>query len=320
MRRIPTGIGHVVEHLDGQDEVVVARDRRVGGVAHLEPGPVGDPGVVAALLGDRDGRVVEVVAVDLRVRVRPGDRDRRQALAAADLGDAHRLPGVSFACTSGNAGSQFWVRWFTNTGRVKAAWTSCRSNRPNAAPVPLRNSSTMMSIALPSHGTTAAHGFMHASLSSSRSTCAWALGSVKRRSCGGLGGVVDLDHAGDGLLLEPLPRVAVGDAGRARELAGGHRSRAGQRLVEPEPDTQLDVGELHRGQARHEQVPGELLDLGLVVAGQLDRRHGPPSATALTRDTMRKASTTAHDPAFVDPDMAHQAPRSDRHSSVTTGP
>ena len=62
----------------------------------------------------------------------------------------------------------------------------------------------MISIAFPTHGTTAAQGFMHASLSSSSSTWAWAFGSANRRSSGGRGRVVDLEHAGDGLLLEPL--------------------------------------------------------------------------------------------------------------------
>jgi hypothetical protein len=51
---------------------------------------------------------------------------------------------------------------------------------------PRRNSETMMSSAFPTHGTTAAQAFIQASLSSSMSTWAWALGSVKRRSFDGL--------------------------------------------------------------------------------------------------------------------------------------
>ena len=43
-------VGHVVQHLDGHDEVVVAGDGGIGGVAHLEPGPVGDAGVGRRLL------------------------------------------------------------------------------------------------------------------------------------------------------------------------------------------------------------------------------------------------------------------------------
>ena len=97
-----------------------------------------------------------------------------------------RSPAVSFAWTSVNAGSHVCVRWLANTGRVNAAWMSCRSNNPNAAPVPLRNSSTMMSIALASHEVTEAHGFMHASLSSSMRTWACAFGRLNRRSPAGL--------------------------------------------------------------------------------------------------------------------------------------
>ena len=182
-------------------------------------------------------------------------------------------PAVSFAWTSGRAGSQFWVRWLANTGRVNAAWMSCRSNRPKAAPVPLRNSSTMMSIALPSQGTTAAHGFMHASLSSSIRTWAWAFGRVNRRSSAGLATSSTSTTPATACCSSHSCAYAVGDARRSRQLAGRHRPRSGQRLVEPETDTQLDVGQLHRRQARHEQVAGELLDLGVVIVGQLDRGH-----------------------------------------------
>ena len=105
---------------------------------------------------------------------------------------------------------------------------------------------------------------MHASLSSSSRTCACAFGSSNRRSSGGFVRVVDLDDARHRLLLEPLPRVARRDARAAGQLGGRHRPRARERLVEAEPDSQLDVRELHRRQARAEQPPGELLDLRLV--------------------------------------------------------
>ena len=65
----PDRIGHVVEHLDRQHEVVGSGDRRVGGVSHLEPNPVTEPGGGGVLVGDGDGCLVEIEPVDLGVRM-----------------------------------------------------------------------------------------------------------------------------------------------------------------------------------------------------------------------------------------------------------
>src|SRR5207344_2487352 len=85
----PDWVGHVMEHLDGHDEVVVAVDGRVSGVTQLEPRAIGHAGLDRGALRGRDGRVVEVVAVHLGVRVRAGDRDRGEALTTAHLGDPY---------------------------------------------------------------------------------------------------------------------------------------------------------------------------------------------------------------------------------------
>ena len=60
--------------------------RRVGGVADGKLHAIGHAGVVRIGLGQRDGRRVEVVAVDPHLRVRPRDADARPADATADLG------------------------------------------------------------------------------------------------------------------------------------------------------------------------------------------------------------------------------------------
>ena len=65
--------------------------------------------------------------------------------------------------------------------------STCRSMRSSSGPEISHSRSTpsavvVMSSALAIHGTTAAHGFMHASLSSSIRTWACALGSVNLRS------------------------------------------------------------------------------------------------------------------------------------------
>ncbi len=89
----PHRIRHVVEHLDREDEVVVTHDRGVGRVSHHEPHAVGHTGIGGVLACRGDRVLVEVVAVDGGIQVDPGDRDRRQPLATANLGDAHRFGG-----------------------------------------------------------------------------------------------------------------------------------------------------------------------------------------------------------------------------------
>ena len=76
--------------------------------------------------------------------------------------------------------------------------------------------------------------------------------------------VVDVQHARHCLLLQPLPRVPLGDAGAMRKLGGRERSRAGERVVQAEAKPQLDVRELHRREACVEQRSRELLDPILV--------------------------------------------------------
>ena len=58
--------------------------------------------------------------------------------------------------------------------------------------------------------------------------------------------VVDLEEAGNGLLLEPLARVALVDPGGRREPAGRQRPGVAQRAVEAEPPADVDAEELQR--------------------------------------------------------------------------
>src|SRR5690606_159704 len=90
-REDPDRVGDVVQHLDGHDQVGVAGDRgrcsAAARVPQLEAHPVADAGVGRVLAGCGDGGLVEVDAVDGGVRVRLGDGDGGDALAAPDLDD-----------------------------------------------------------------------------------------------------------------------------------------------------------------------------------------------------------------------------------------
>jgi hypothetical protein len=61
----------------------------------------------------------------------------------------------------------------------------------------------------------------------------------------GLGlGVLGLEQAGDGLLLEPLPRVALSDPRPVGELGVGGRAPLLERSIEPELSAEVDRVEL----------------------------------------------------------------------------
>ncbi len=75
-----------------------------------------------------------------------------------------------------------------------------------------------------------------------------------------LRGVLNLHDARDRLLLQRFPCVTSRDTSLVCQFWRRDWSRAGERLVEAEPDTQLDARELHRRETRAEQVRGELLD------------------------------------------------------------
>src|SRR5207342_3176433 len=64
-------------------QVVVTHGGRIGGVAHLEPGPLANTCRRGLLVGRGDRRLVEVEAVDLGVRIGAGDGDRRRSAMPA---------------------------------------------------------------------------------------------------------------------------------------------------------------------------------------------------------------------------------------------
>jgi hypothetical protein len=70
-----------------QADQVEAVGRVAGRVERLEPDAAAEAGLVRPLPGDLDGAVVEVIAVDARLRVGAGEQDGGHAVSAADVGD-----------------------------------------------------------------------------------------------------------------------------------------------------------------------------------------------------------------------------------------
>ncbi len=90
-------------------------------------------------------------------------------------------------------------------------------------------------------------------------------------------GVVHLEDAACGLLLEPLARVALVRARGGGELAGGQRAPLGERAVEAEAIAQIDAEDIPRPERRleeplHERVPARRRFRGQVRSpcAQLD--------------------------------------------------
>jgi hypothetical protein len=69
--------------------------------------------------------------------------------------------------------------------------------------------------------------------------------------------IIDLDEAGDGLLLEPLARVALVDARCRGEPTGRERPAVAERQVETEPPADVDAEELQRADRALEEALDE---------------------------------------------------------------
>ena len=150
---------------------------------------------------------------------------------------------------------------------------------------------------------------MHASLSSSMRTWACAFGSLNRRSPAGLATSSTSNTPATVCCSSHSCAYRSAMPAASGNLPGRHRAGAGQRLVEAEANTKLDVGELHRPQAGHEEIPRELLDPRFVLARQLDRRHRSSTPSTPSFSVSTDARTTVSHPCH-----AHRV----GHSSVTS--
>ena len=95
-------VRHVVQRLVDVDEVVLPVQPRIGGVAVMERDAALDAAPVEVLSRRRDRGLVGVDSVDLSLRIRACDRDRRVALAAGDVRDTRRRIGLEALVHLGN--------------------------------------------------------------------------------------------------------------------------------------------------------------------------------------------------------------------------
>src|SRR5215510_9946815 len=106
------------------------------------------------------------------------------------------------------------------------------------------------------------------------------LGVLRRQRvapCRGLHGGIRLEHARHRLLLQPLPSIALVDAGGRGELGGSERTSIAKRAIEPEPVSQVDAAELYGVEGRLEKT----LDESFSLRGQgIGAVHDPALSAA----------------------------------------
>src|SRR6185437_7328788 len=78
-------VAEIVEGVQQADQVE-AVGRVAGRVERLEPDASAEASLAGPLAGDGDGAVMEVIAVDARLRVGAGEQDGGGAVPAADIG------------------------------------------------------------------------------------------------------------------------------------------------------------------------------------------------------------------------------------------
>jgi hypothetical protein len=214
---------------------------------------------VAARVLDRSR--VEVEAVDVRAQEGLGDRKRGEALAAADVGHASVAGSLEPSDHVGHRREPV-DRQLVGEGRpvdvslavaerpaVGDVWD------PAAAPVGLGD--------VGQHAADAGEHVRerrHVRRVVGVGEHARVVG--RERVAAGVGrrvGAVNFEQSGDGLLLEPLARVALGDPGSPCHLGVGERAVIGHRAVEAELGAEVDGEQLQRAERRAEQALGERL-------------------------------------------------------------
>ena len=104
-------------------------------------------------------------------------------------------------------------------------------------------------------------------LSGSMRTAAWPSGSEYRRASGVGADVVHVEDRPDGLVLEPLARVARMDPGPLGQLGRGGRPAVRQGAVQPEPVAEVHGLQVEGAERGAHQAAGELVAARLGVRG-----------------------------------------------------
>ncbi len=220
-----------------------------------------------------DRRRVEVDAVDARLRIGACDRDARDPATAGEVGDSRRRVGVEPLVEIGDRGKPLApdeVRVDgAGEGRLPLVEVGSvgREREPGAGAVRL-------------HQLIERAGERHEQPPERRHVVE-AVGVEQRLVVAGgqaeasRGGVVrvlvQVQDAARGLLLEPLARIALVDAGGRREPGRGGGTEVGQRPVEPEPVTEVDREHVEGLDRSHEQLADERV--ATLLAGRGISRH-----------------------------------------------
>ncbi len=273
------GVRQVVQGLADEGQVVLALQGGVGGVADVEGGAPGDPlgGGVGA--GHLDGRGVEVEAVHAGIGVRQGDGDARPAGAAGEVGDASRGrirrggPGEA-GVEVGDGGEPLPTQEAEEDGAVllglALAQVGAHGVPGDALPAAERLSHGRGGPAQgggesPQIGQVvqAVHLGQHLGVPGGEGEAPFPWPQ---------GGVLDVQDPAGGLLLQPLPGVALIRAGAGGQLGRGGGAPGGQGPVEPQAVAEVDGEEVHRPQGGLEEAPGEGVTPGGL--GRIERGGG----------------------------------------------
>ena len=264
-----------MERLEDRDELVEAGELGVASVAQVEGDAVLHPAPDEVRPRELDGGLVEVVAVDGDLRVGAGDRDARPPGAAGDVGDS-----------GGRVGEEPLVD--VGDGRQPLGAEQVGEERP--VRVSLRVAPEL-AVGLPGDAAAGAERFLdgrqhareryaearHGRHVRERLPVDQHLGVAGRQPVAPLvrrgAGVVHLEDARDGLLLEPFPRIALVAARRGGELAGGRSPVLPQGAVEAEAVAQVHGHDLVGPERSAEEALGERVPCGRVgVRGHRSQR------------------------------------------------
>ncbi len=240
-------------------EVVLASEPLVRRVTLVKVDAVLDVAAREVLPRLRDRRGVEVDAVHVHQRICAGDGDARPARTARDVGDPRRRLGEKAFVNVGNRRQPF-------------ATEQVGEHRPRERRLTLDEVLPVVLVGNPGAGPERFQQFLDR-LRRCDDQLAEGARVVEARlvekdlfigrrqaeaSLGRSGGdIVHLEDAGRRLLLEPLARIPLVDAGGLGEAARGERPRVGKRAVQPQPIADVDTEQIHRAEGRLEEATHE---------------------------------------------------------------
>ena len=243
-----------MDRLEGAHEIEPAGQLRVGGVAHLEGGPVSDPGGdrVGASFGD--GRLVEVQAGYRGVGIPQGDGDAGPAGATADVSHSRRRVSGEALHEAGDLGEPLLGQQVQEQGPVEAG-DAVAQLRPvglvghtgagakRVEHLGQRLGDTDEQRRQRGHERQAVVVGQHLGMRR------WEPVHAGVRTAGNLDG----DNPGHRLVVEPLCRVPLVDLAPLGQPGGAQRPRRRQRPIQAQAIADMHVQQVEPTDARPQQ-------------------------------------------------------------------